>query len=417
MTTNFILMIYPVHDVVRQIKNTPLMLEFIEDLTPHAQHDYLIIIAGFCKVNDLSPEELISIAEKEQKDKLPTRDLSLKKWLKNYEKHCEEYNRTINTYNYRLSVIKAFFLDHEINIPTERHKKRKKKKLKFKKKNKRERLTAEYIRNCLKNTRKPREDAMILTQCSSGLSSKDLLNLTYEEYRNGLIDIGDGKQICQLHFEHGRSKTEALETEFYTFISFEGVEAINTYLEVRKTINDPINYLFLTRENTPVNRAGYGNELIRINRDMNLEHTKGEYRKVTSHMFRKFFYTQLSNTELSHNALKTMMGHVIPGVDDNYYVSHLDDLRELYIKYMPALLVHEYESINIINTDEKIKEVEAQRIKDKEEADRKFKEQEEKHRKEREIKDKEFEEYKRKQESEYKEIKEFMDFYKRRNKE
>jgi site-specific recombinase XerD len=349
-------MIYPVHDVVEQIRNTSLMQEFIEDLTPEAQHDYLIIIAGFCKVNNLSPEELISIAEQEQKDKLPFRDLSLKRWLKNYENHCEEYNRTINTYNYRVSVIKAFFLDHEINIPTERHRKRKKKKLKFKTRNKRERLTPEYIRACLKNTRKPRENAMILTQCSSGLSSKDLLNLTYEEYLEGLVDIGDDRQICQLHFQHGRSKTEALGTEFYTFISFEGVEAINTYLEVRKTINNPTKYLFLTRENTQVNRAGYGNELIRINRDMNLEHTKGEYRQVTSHMFRKFFYTQLSNTELNYQALKTMMGHVVPGVDGRYYVNHPDDLRELYIKYMPALLVYDYESVNIVTTDAIVKE-------------------------------------------------------------
>lgn len=358
---------YHVNDVVQKIKDTKIIEDFLEDLTPRAKNEYLIVIAEFCKVNTKTPLELITIAEQEQKDNTPIRDLSIRKWFKNYEKHSEEYNRSSATYQFRVHVVKGFFADHEITIPPERHRRRKKKKQKFSVKNKRERLTPEFIREFIKNTSKVRETAMILTQCSSGLSLTDLLNLTLDEYQKGLTSIGEGGEICRLHYQKGRSKTESVGNEFYTFISFEGVEAINRYLKYERNPQPDSEYLFSnSRIEKQLSTDAYMDDLRRLNRRMKLKRNQGEYHQVTSHMFRKFFNTQLANTEMSYEARKTMMGHVVPGVDDNYYLTHPDDLMQLYVKYMPVLLIYEYESVNIVTTDEKIEEIEQRHAKEME---------------------------------------------------
>ena len=346
---------YPSRDVALQIEHEQVIQEYLEDLSERAYLMYLLTLAEFCKLTQKTPIELLETAEKEQETRTPPRELSLRKWLKQYEELNHQLGRSGATYENRVSVIKGFFLENEIDVPKKRHGKRKKSKEKFKIKNKRKALTPADILEAVNNCTTRRQKAMILTQASSGLAIGDLIRLTLKDYENGLISIGESKQICMFHFKEGRQKTGI---EFYTFISFEAVEAINNYLQYERKPHFKTPYLFTNVfEDRGVSEFAFQEDLRKLNKRLGHKHNKeGLFRPITSHMFRKFFNTRLANTEMGYEARKTMMGHVIPGVDDNYYLSHPDDLRELYIKYMPALLIYEYESVNITTTEEIVKE-------------------------------------------------------------
>jgi len=349
---------YPSRDVALQIEHEQVIQDYLDDLSERAYLMYLLTLAEFCKLTQKTPIELLEIAETEQENRTPPRELSIRKWLKQYEELNHELGRSGATYENRVSVIKGFFLENEIDVPKKRHSKRKKSKEKFKIKNKRKALTWGDILEAVDNCRTRRQKAMILTQVSSGLAIADLIRLRLEDYEKGLMSIGeldDKRSICMFHFEEGRQKTGI---EFYTFISFEATGAIDDYLEKERPSHFKTPYLFTNVfEDRRVSEFAFQEDLRKLNKRLGHKHNvDGLFRPITSHMFRKFFNTQLANTEMSYEARKTMMGHVIPGVDDNYYLQHPDDLKKLYVKYMPVLLVYKYESVNIVTTDEKVQE-------------------------------------------------------------
>jgi len=349
---------YPSRDVALQIEHEQVIQDYLDDLSERAYLMYLLTLAEFCKLTQKTPIELLEIAETEQENRTPPRELSIRKWLKQYEELNHELGRSGATYENRVSVIKGFFLENEIDVPKKRHSKRKKSKEKFKIKNKRKALTRGDILEAVDNCRTRRQKAMILTQVSSGLAIADLIRLRLKDYEKGLTSIGEpgSKQsICMFHFEEGRQKTGI---EFYTFISFEAVDAIDDYLKHERKPHFKTPYLFTNVfEDRKVSEFAFQEDLRKLNKRLGHKHNvDGLFRPITSHMFRKFFNTQLANTEMSYEARKTMMGHVIPGVDDNYYLQHPDDLKKLYVKYMPVLLVYKYESVNIVTTDEKVQE-------------------------------------------------------------
>ncbi|HHT18398.1 MAG: hypothetical protein QM396_01475 [Euryarchaeota archaeon] len=47
-------------------------------------------------------------------------------------------------------------------------------------------------------------------------------------------------------------------------------------------------------------------------------------------------------------------------MDVNYYLTHPDNLKKLYLKFIPTLLVFEYESVNIITTDDEVRKLKSE---------------------------------------------------------
>lgn len=365
---------FNVKEKAKEIRSDPVVLEWVDGLEKITEQGYIRYLAEFCIINTTNPEKLLETAKYEAANPQTVVIPSLKKWFSNYEKHNIELNRANSTYHQRSMVIKSFFNYYEIDVPRERRNKRRKKKQQFFKGNKREALTKKDIRKALDACWKVRVKAMILTQCSSGLSVADVLKLTIKDFENGLVDIGENREICRFHFKVGRQKGSLEEErEFYTFISFEAVEAIKDYLKTERHPKHENPYIFSHSkifEDRPLTPHNVQDDLRKLNhrlRVTNLEY--GRFNPITSHMFRKWFNTRLANTEMSYEARKTLMGHVVPGVDDNYYLTHSDDLMKLYIKYMPVLLIQDYESVNITTVDEEVEKLK-QKLAEKDEVEK-----------------------------------------------
>lgn len=350
---------FPVTETVKKIKDDKVVQDWLEYLSPNSQRMYLIVLAEFCKINNQTPIQLLKTAKQEDREDTPSWERQTITWFTHYENHSKHYNRSRETYKGRLITIKSFFSFHDVKIPDEKKKKRRKKLENFQVKNKRPGLTREQIRDALNASKWVRLKAMALTQCSSGLAVTDLINLKLKDYKKGLISIGENRQICMIHLKEGRQKGEK---EFYTFLSFEAVEEIERYIQTERYKNATTPYLFTALyHDTGLTEGSMQIDLRRLNKKLGLQaKEKGLFRPITSHMFRKFFYTQLSNAGMPYEVRKHLMGHVMPSkVDDSYYLDNPGKLQEMYIQYMPELLIFKYESVNITTGDERLNELEA----------------------------------------------------------
>jgi hypothetical protein len=77
---------------------------------------------------------------------------------------------------------------------------------------------------------------------------------------------------------------------------------------------------------------------------------KGNYRygKLTTHMFRKFFETQLTNAGIINDHLVHLMGwkHKDP-LKATYYLANPDELQKSYIKHLDYLTLENVETVTI----------------------------------------------------------------------
>jgi integrase len=338
---------FPLKDSIKKIQDEDVVIEWTEGLTDGAKDNYLKALAEFTIVTKKTPQELLDIAFREKENRTPPWESKMKDWFKAYDDHCKELERSKATRNNRRGIIRGFFHFYELETPKILTKRKKTDPLKIK--NKRPALTKNKIKKALAAARTLRIKAIILTQASSGLAEADVVNLKIKDFYNGLIEIADGKEICKLHLN--REKTGK---EFTTFLSYEAVEAIKNYIKSERKFEDSP-YLFQklylmpgSNSDPMLNRDLIEKEYRVLNGRMKHEQKeKGVYRPITSHMMRKFFNTQLTNSGMSYEPRKHMMGHVIPGVDDSYYLNNQDELQELYLKYMGKLTVNPTKTLTV----------------------------------------------------------------------
>lgn len=338
---------FPLKETITDIKDKKVVQDWLDGLTEGTIRNYLKSLAEFSIVTEKTPQEMLNIAFQEKKDRTPPWESQVNEWFRVYAEHCKKMNRSRATRDIRTTVIKGFFHYYELDTPKAMNKRRKTDTLKIK--NKRPALTKEKIKKALDASRTLRIKAVMLTQASSGLSVIDVINLKIKDFYNGLITITeDGKEICKLHLN--REKTGK---EFTTFLSYEAVDSIKNYIKNERGYKDnPI--LFQKHQ---ITKKGNGPELTEeliereyraLNRWMkNDPIEKGRYREITSHMLRKFFSTQFTNSKMSYEPRKHMMGHIIPGVDDSYYLEHQDELQELYIEYMDKITINPTKTLTI----------------------------------------------------------------------
>lgn len=371
-------------DAIIKIKDEEVVTDWLDGLTEGSKANYLKAFAEFTITTGLTPLELLDIANHEKEDHTPSSESQLREWFKAYKEHCNRTGRSKATRNTRTVIIKDFFHYYEIDTPKERNKRRKKDPLKIK--NKRPALTKEKIKEALDAARTLRIKAIMLLQCSSGLSNADVVELKIKQFHDGLIPItDDGKEFCMLHLE--REKTGH---EFLTFLSYEAVEAVKNYINNERQFPDwP--YLFqkhriTKKDKTPqLTEDLVEDEYRKLNQWMgNEKRGYGLYNDITGHMCRKFFNTSFANSDMNYEPRKHMMGHVVPGVDDSYYLEHQDELMELYIKYMSRITINPTKTITLESKEyqelkEKDKQREEEREKEKAENEKRERQREREH--------------------------------------
>ena len=309
--------------------------------------NYIRALSEFCIIIGLPPNEMLDIAYTEQENHIPAWDSQVKGWFKKYNQHNLDINRSKLTRDSRTTIIKGFFHFYDLDTPKSHTRRKKTDTLRVK--NERPALTKELIKKALDAAKTIRIKAIMLTQASSGLAVADVVQLKIQDFYDGLIPITeDGKEICEIHRE--RAKTG---TEFITFLSYEAVDAIKNYIETERRFKDSP-WLFQKHKMSDKNPDPQLSEFLveieyrTLNKWMKLEHDEpGSFRPITSHMLRKFFNTQLSNSGMGYEPRKHMMGHTITGVDGSYYLKHDAELREMYLRYMDKITINPTKTLTI----------------------------------------------------------------------
>lgn len=308
----------------------------------------------FCNVVNKEPHALIEEAEREIRGGKLLRERSYIRYVENFRQWLkDEGYAPITALNY-VSSIRAFYRYYYIEMP--RMRKRKSNVVQALEGNRNHRIGKEDIRDMLAVCRHLRDKAFVLTAASSGMGSAELRNLKVAHFWNGL----------EREYEICKIRTIRVKTglEFITFLSAEAVDMIWEYLskerkitqenikthleeplfaEVRDTYSRPDIYKPLSANAIT---AIFKNIALRLDRyEPNIERDRKNIiqNRLRSHNMRKFFNTELKNAGCPDQAVETMLAHK-NGVKDAYYLDHEDELRDLYLEYMPAITIQPTET-------------------------------------------------------------------------
>lgn len=323
------------------IENNREVRRWLEGLTEGTRRWYLHALADFCFAIEKKPDEMLEIAHREEEDRVPSWRKSINKWFEKYDEHNKKYKRRKKTRDARRAAVKSFFHFYELSTP---RRKRRVKENGFKKANIRDSLTKKDIKKLLDACKTWKMRAIILTQASSGLSISDVLGLTVGDFRKGIREFGKHR-ICMLSLR--RKKTDK---EFTTFLSPEAVDAIEKYLILERRKADNEHPLFSKSVNTSIapTRHGIAEAYRRLNESLDWNSSKGDFHKVTSHMLRKFFNTQLVNAGMPEEIRKHLMGHTIHDkVRDAYFIANQEELERVYIEYLPNITINPSKTLTL----------------------------------------------------------------------
>lgn len=335
-----------------EIPTDPAIIEWKRHISPAEAtwSSYLQTISQYCTHVQTMPVDLITEAEAEQRITPRLRKHRLD--LLMYKESMESKGNAPKTIRKFLAVMRSFYGAFDIAVdfgklkrtpPREEHTKI---------------PSRENIQEVLEIAG-PMERAMVLAGCSSGLGMNELIHLRIESFWQG-YDESTG--ITTLYVRREKSQYDHI-----TFFSPEASRAIVTYLQYRNlpctsTNKDLIKasmkqqahdtgYLFV-KEHIPDKYLETHDEELRKHsrssygaayRDMTkiLQHSKpnGEWGLIRSHNLRKVFYSSLINSGCDSMVAEYWMGHTLDATRGAYFRASPDKLREMYMRYVPALTI------------------------------------------------------------------------------
>ena len=345
-----------------EIKDIGVVKSWLNNLSKNSRVNYIYAIAEFCKVNNVSPDEMLEIIYREEEERVPSWNRSINKWFEAFDEYCKENKRTKSTRDNRRTIVNAFISYH--GLPKHVSKGGRRRFHGLKEPNKREVLKKEDIKELLNASKTWKMRAMILAQLSSGLTGIDLINLKIKEFEEGIKEIYDDngylRRVCMLHLI--RQKTDK---EFTTFFSEEAVIAIEKYLELERVEPESNDALFSSYKKigSHMKTSSLQMSYRYLNNYLGWEQEdRGRFRKATSHMMRKYFNTQLINAGMPEEIREHMMGHVISNkVQDAYFLADPQELLKVYLKYMEFVTIDKIEvssDNHITDNNAKINELE-----------------------------------------------------------
>ncbi len=344
-------------DTVNQIKDSEEVKSWLQNLSPNSKTNYLEALAEFCKINEITPEKMLNIIHHEEEERKPTWQRSINKWFEAFDEHCRKLKRRKGTRDTRRTIVNAFIGFCGLPQYTQRGGRRKI--VGLRDSNQRENLTKEDIQSLLHVCKSFKMRAMILAQASSGLASIDILGLKVKDFQDGLDKVFDDntekyRRICCLNLE--RKKTGV---KFTTFFSEETIKSIEKYLEIERTDLNPEDALFSSYKSggKHMSTIALQEQYRRLNEYLGWKTgEKGEFRKATSHMMRKFFNTQLINAGMPEEIREHFMGHKFKDrVRDAYFLASADDLKKVYLQYMEHVTVNDINPLVSISDYKELK--------------------------------------------------------------
>ena len=196
--------------------------------------------------------------------------------------------------------------------------------------------TTEQIRQILKNTSNLKYRAMIHLMANAGVRVGSFVEMRIK-------DIQDYKDGCKSITSYGDDLKE-----YTTFITAEGSQALDEYLESRKKNGDVLNpdsWVFAsTNQDEPITSTTASTTINRIVKEAITRKKTGDRFEIMScHGFRKRFATVIkSNKEINLSISEKLMGHSASVQLDNcYFKPSLEVMFDEYRKAIPDLAIDE----------------------------------------------------------------------------
>ena len=208
-----------------------------------------------------------------------------------------------------------------------------------------------------------RSDVLSLTVKDFIEATKDYHNCnTIQETVKTLLD-NDNDIIPT--FQLRRAKNNKY---FITFISPEATVEICKYLILRDKRNHKYHRPLLTDIDRlfKIHRATYIDKFTEINKQLN-DKKAGTYGQFRGHNLRKFHATQLEKCGMSRYHINTLQGKSNNSVDDVYFITDTEKLRNEYIKALQGVLIYtEVKEINQYSPEYQKLELENKQFKERE---------------------------------------------------
>lgn len=302
---------------------------------------YKIYLKEYSDFNKMTLTELLEEAEEEEQKGKRWKHRTLKKRLIQYRTYLFDKHSKL-TAKQRFIKIQAFYTHFDIeihNLPKFNEKNLEaNRKIAFT-----DLLTKEELRMAIDVNISPIIKPLILFMASSGCARAETLSLTVEDYINATKSYHNGGSIEEIletlnHVENVvptwnilRIKTNKYYT---TFSSPESTKAINIYLQGRQDKLTLKSKLFKISEDYVVEL------FIRTNDTLGLGYV-GKFRKLRTHMLRKFHASSLMNDGMSRDLVNDLEGRTKPITDEAYFFNNDEVLFEEYVKHLPAVTIME----------------------------------------------------------------------------
>jgi integrase len=312
------------------------------------KYGYAAVMKGYCAFRDMSPTELLTEAEEDNKK--PFKDKTLKHELIKYRTYLREKQINELTIKSYQAAIMSFFRFYGMSLPEIRNGGAKSANQK-----------SEYDRKKLRELLSvcgPRETAIFLTMFQSGLASNEISNLCMRD----LDEVQDGITILKLQ----RQKSK---TFFTTFIGRDGTRALNDYLKVRNEgnlmpgrpdisrlakVKSKEDYVFVTWDSTKhiwgkITTAHISRYMLSACQKLGWEiKTEGikKYNPNRPHALRSSFASSLVNEgRIPKFFVDAMMGHSLNATDQAYFSAKKSELFKFYKEAEYLLSVSDLDKI------------------------------------------------------------------------
>jgi site-specific recombinase XerD len=328
------------------------------DISEHTMAGYINALQRYVEFTGLTLTELVKEAENEETKNIPKEKRQLGQRLRGFRKHLKALDLAPASIRRMLAGVKSFYTNgYSIELP----KLGKDRALagKLKPENKGIPSKEDIIK--VLDIADMREKAIILGITSSGLSTKDFVNLRVKDFREG-YDEETGITVL----DSRRAKTAQ---DFVTFFSAEATDVISEYLRWRerdkpKTAHPDIlngwekhgiyssdNYL-ICKKYIPNSYRETKNEGLRKESEAGLQtvfrqlasragisREKGMWNMFRAHKLRSWFYSQMLNNSCPQDLAEVFMGHTskLGSSGGTYYTAIVPKLKEAYLEFMPHL--------------------------------------------------------------------------------
>ena len=280
---------------------------------------YLVAMSQYIEYHNLSLSELLEEAEDDVVKGVIPRKRRIKGRIMDYRNSLG--GKSDNTKHNYVSAVRSFYKSMDVQLPDNKRYE----KTAILEENKFMGMERSEIKRVLKYAN-VRDKSITLLIASSGSAANELINLTKDDFNNGL-DRETG--ICTFYIR--REKTGG---DYHTYCTPETSAAIQEYLNTR---TDDLPWLFVgyikeTRETVQMTTNSIGGVFRRLANRTGNEGEFGFFNKIRSHNFRKFFKTSMTEAGAPRWAVEYMMGHK-EELDARYSSPSGEKMRNTY--YLP----------------------------------------------------------------------------------